>query len=188
MLPNHDIQNCVSTLQNKGVILYPTDTVWGLGCDATNADTVAKIFEIKQRNESKSLIVLVDSEAMLRHYVSKIPDFITSFLKESYQPTTIIYQNPKNLAKNAISSDNTIGIRLVQDDFCKKMIHSFQKPIISTSANISGDKTPAVFNQINPKIIEKCDYVVTFRQDDLQIKQPSRLVKFSPKGQPIFLR
>lgn len=184
----NDIKHCVETLKKQGTILYPTDTVWGIGCDATDVEAVAKIFNIKQRNESKSLIVLVDSEEMLRNYIGEIPDFVIHFLKTNQNPTTIIYDNPKNLAKNAISPDNTVGIRLVQDDFCKKIIHLFQKPIISTSANISGSETPKVFNDIDLKIKERCDYVANYRQDDNHPKQPSRLVKFNPNGEFIFLR
>ncbi len=184
----NDIKLCVETLNKKGVILYPTDTVWGIGCDATDVEAVAKIFKIKERNETKSLIILVDSEEMLCNYVQEIPDFVFHFLKTNQNPTTIIYNNPKNLAKNAFSSDNTIGIRLVQDDFCKNIIHLFQKPIISTSANISGNKTPQIFREIDSKIIERCDYVVKYRQDDNLPRLPSRLVKFDSNGKFTYLR
>ena len=183
-----DLKKTIDTLSKGQVILYPTDTVWGIGCDATNPEAVNKIFTIKRRNESKSLIVLVDSDEMLKHYVNEIPGFMLDFLKNTDNPTTIIYPFPKNLAKNVISFDNTVAIRIVKDDFCKKVIHLFQKPIVSTSANISGEPTPRFFKEIDEKIIESCDYVVQHRQDDDAIRQPSRLVRFDSERNIFFLR
>ncbi|GET44764.1 L-threonylcarbamoyladenylate synthase [Capnocytophaga felis] len=183
-----DIKKSTETLINEGVILYPTDTVWGLGCDATNVTAVSKIFGIKQRNESKSLIILVDSVEMLQKYISEIPNFVLNFLKTVQNPTTIIYSNPKNLAKNVISSENTVAIRLIQDDFCQKLIQNFGKPIVSTSANISGEPTPHIFSDVNSYIIEKCDYVVKHRQNDTEKRNPSQLVRFDSEGNIEFLR
>ncbi|MDO4228941.1 MAG: L-threonylcarbamoyladenylate synthase [Capnocytophaga sp.] len=185
---NLDIKNAVETLTVGGTILYPTDTVWGIGCDATNEEAVTKIFSIKQRNESKSLIILVDSEQMLRNYTENTSDFVFDFLKNIHEPTTIIYPNAKNLAKNVISSDNSVGIRLIKDDFCKKMIQKFGKPIVSTSANISGNPTPRIFKEIDTEIIKNCDYIVKHRQEDTEIRPPSRLVRFDLNGNIEFLR
>lgn len=183
-----DIKKASEILINEGVILYPTDTVWGLGCDATNVKAVSKIFQIKQRNESKSLIILINSIEMLQQYVSEIPNYILNFLKTIQNPTTIIYSNPKNLAKNVISSENTVAIRLIQDEFCQKLIKNFGKPIVSTSANISGEPTPQIFSDINPQIIKNCDYVVKHRQNDTEKRTPSRLIRFDSEGNIEFLR
>lgn len=183
-----DIKKSTETLVNKGVILYPTDTVWGLGCDATDVAPVAKIFKIKQRNESKSLIILVDSVKMLREYVAEIPDFVLDFLNSVQKPTTVIYSNPKKLANNVIASNNTVAIRIVKDDFCQKLIQNFGKPIVSTSANISGEATPQFFEDINAHIIENCDYVVKYRQNDQEKRIPSHLIQFDNEGNITFLR
>ncbi|CEN44163.1 L-threonylcarbamoyladenylate synthase [Capnocytophaga canis] len=183
-----DIKKTVETLTNGGTILYPTDTVWGIGCDATNEAAVTKIFSIKQRNESKSLIVLVDSEQMLRDYTEDVADVVFNFIKKNPEPTTVIYPKAKNLAKNVIAVDNSIGIRLVQDDFCQKIIRQFGKPIVSTSANISGKPTPKIFKEIEAEIIHNCDYVVRYRQMDTKVKSPSRLVFFDSNGNIEFLR
>ena len=163
------------------VILYPTDTVWGLGCDATNPDAVAKIFTIKQRNESKSLIILVNNTEMLQQYIAELPQKAIDYLKTITTPTTIIYNNPIHLAQNVIASDNTVAIRIVNDYFC-------QKPLVSTSANISGEPTPQFFKAISPAILAQADYIVPFRQNETDIKKPSRLVKFTSSGELIILR
>ena len=175
-------QQITEILKAGGVILYPTDTVWGIGCDATNPSAVARIFAIKQRSESKSLIILVSSIAMLREYIADLPQNILNYLQKINEPTTIIYENPQLLAPNVIAADNTVAIRLVQDPFCQQMINLFGKPIVSTSANISGELTPLYYQLINPQIIAQCDYVVPYRQDDTQIKNPSRLIRFDTDG------
>ena len=185
-MPNY--QQITEILKAGGVILYPTDTVWGIGCDATNPSAVARVFAIKQRSESKSLIILVSSIAMLREYIADLPQNIFNYLQKVTEPTTIIYENPQLLAKNVIASDNTVAIRLVQDPFCQQMITHFGKPIVSTSANISGELTPLYYQLINPQIIAQCDYVVPYRQDDTQIKNPSRLIRFDTDGEIQILR
>ena len=156
-------------------ILYPTDTVWGIGCDATNFEAITKVYQLKKRSESKSLIVLVSSLSMLKKYVS-VPKSICELLKKSNQPTTIIYENPTGFAKNAIASDGTIAIRVVLDPFCRKLIKKFQKPIISTSANISGDETPKSFQEISQPILEGVDYIVSLHQNRVHAK-PSTILK-----------
>lgn len=159
---NKDI---ILNLKLKNTILYPTDTVWGIGCDATESVAVAKIYKLKNREESKSLIILVSSINMLKKYVS-VPKKAIEIIKNAEKPTTIIYQNPKNIAFNAISSeDNTVAIRIVQDDFCRKLIKKFGKPIVSTSANISGDATPKSFSEISQPILESVDYIVSLQQE-----------------------
>lgn len=177
-----DIEKSIRTMQQGGVILYPTDTIWGLGCDATNEMAVRKIFEIKQRSESKSLIILVDSLQMLKDYVSEIPPYIIDFLNSVKQPTTVIYPNVIKLPSYVRASDNSVAIRCVQDVFCQRLIQSFGAPIVSTSANISGKPSPVFFSEIDNQIIESCDYVVQYRQDDIQPKAPSRLVRFSSQA------
>ncbi|MEX6625843.1 L-threonylcarbamoyladenylate synthase [Tenacibaculum salmonis] len=162
-------------LEKGKTILYPTDTVWGLGCDATNQNAVNKIYIIKNRAESKSLIILVDSIEMLKEYVDSISDIVLNILKTVEKPTTIIYPNPKNLAKNTIASDNTIAIRIPKDDFCLELIKEFGKPIVSTSANISGVPTPKTFSEISKAILQSVDYVVALHQDKITEKSSTIL-------------
>jgi L-threonylcarbamoyladenylate synthase len=168
-----EIKKSLEILFKKRILLYPTDTVWGIGCDATNEATVSKIFEIKKRNESKSLVVLVDSYPMLEKYIDKIPDVVKKILSKSKKPTTIIYSNPKHLAKNTIAQDNTIAIRIVQDEFCKKLINQFGKPIVSTSANSSGDSTPKSFVEISKSILDSVDYIVNLHKKKITNKSSS---------------
>ncbi len=170
------IKEVVNNLRKGNTILYPTDTVWGLGCDATNEESVKKIYQIKNREESKSLIILVDSIEMLKNYVDKISDKVFGILNKSKRPTTVIYNNPKNLAENTIASDNTIAIRIPKDEFCQKLIKEFGKPIVSTSANISGKPTPKSFSEISKAILNSVDYVVDLHQEKRSEKS-SRILK-----------
>lgn len=164
---------------NEGkTILYPTDTVWGIGCDATSEVAVDKIFKIKNRVESKSLIILVDSIEMLQEYITVIPDVVLDILKAAKRPTTIVYPNPKGLAKNVIASDNTVAIRIVKDEFCEELIRKLGKPIVSTSANISGEPTPKSFGEISQAILDSVDYVVALQQDTNSSKS-SRILKIN---------
>ena len=161
---------------NKGsTILYPTDTVWGLGCDATNEAAVKKIYKLKNREESKSLIILVDSIEMLQNHVESIPEKALETLRTSVKPTTIIYNNPKRLASNAIASDNTIAIRIPKDEFCIQLIKEFGKPIVSTSANVSGEPTPKSFSEISEAILKNVDYVVDLHQEKIAEKSSTIL-------------
>lgn len=157
-------------------ILYPTDTVWGIGCDATNSEAVKKIYTIKNREESKSLIILVDSVEMLERYLKSVPKEALEYLSNTTKPTTIIYSDPINLAQNTIASDNTIAIRIVQDEFCRKLIKKFGKPIVSTSANVSGFPTPKSFSEISAAIVNNVDYVVNLNQYKIAEKS-STIVK-----------
>ena len=151
-------------LKEGEIILYPTDTVWGIGCDASDFNAVSRIYKIKNRAESKSLIVLVSSLNMLKKYV-QVPKKAIEILQNTEKPTTIIYKNPRGFAKNTIAEDNTIAIRIVKDDFCRKLIKKFGKPIVSTSANVSGEPTPKSFSEIHKPILEGVDYIVNLHQD-----------------------
>ena len=169
------LNQSIEALLNSQVILYPTDTIWGLGCDATSIDAVAKIFKLKNRVESKSLVVLVSSIEMLCSYVHKVPQKAIDIISTTKKPTTIIYNNPKRLAVNVIASDNTIAIRIPSHDFCLDIINKFGKPIISTSANISGESTPKSFSEISLPILEGVDYVVNLEQDKITDKSSTIL-------------
>ncbi|MBA6155154.1 threonylcarbamoyl-AMP synthase [Tenacibaculum sp. S7007] len=170
------LKEIVNKLKEGKTILYPTDTVWGLGCDATNIEAVKKIYEIKNREESKSLIILVSSIEMLIEYLNEVSDKALEILKEATKPTTIIYNAPKNLADNTIAKDNTIAIRIPKDEFCVDLIEEFGKPIVSTSANISGEPTPKSFSEISKAILNSVDYVVDLHQEKKSEKS-SRILK-----------
>ncbi len=185
---SEDIEACLSVLNAGGVILYPTDTVWGLGCDATNNEAVQKIYTIKQRTESKALIVLLTEERDVIRYVSQ-PDLrVFDYLQQTTRPTTVIYPGAIGLAENLVAEDGSIAIRLVQDEFCRHLIKRFRKPIVSTSANISGQPAPAIFPDVSKKIIEAADYVVHYRRDDLTVRQPSAVVLWNDDGTVKVLR
>ncbi|HAV55106.1 MAG TPA: threonylcarbamoyl-AMP synthase, partial [Aequorivita sp.] len=149
----NEIENCIAVLKKGGLILYPTDTVWGIGCDATNPDAVDKVFKLKQRSDEKSLICLVHDFKMLNEYVENVPEVAYDILKFAKKPTTIIYDDPIRVAENIIAADNSLAIRVTKDEFCKKMIQRFRKPLVSTSANISGEKTPQSYAEIDPLIL-----------------------------------
>jgi L-threonylcarbamoyladenylate synthase len=183
-----DLQSCIKALNKGDLILYPTDTVWGIGCDATNEQAVANIFKLKKRIDSKSMIVLVDGEQTMLNYVvdNNLPIF--DYIKGIHKPTTVIYPGAKNLASNLLAEDGSIGIRVCNDVFCKKLIQLFGKPIVSTSANISGYPTPLCFQDISLDIIEGVQYVVKFRQEETELKQPSAVVKWDNEGNLIIIR
>jgi L-threonylcarbamoyladenylate synthase len=181
------VKNTVDFLKEGKTILYPTDTVWGIGCDATSFDAVKKIYKLKKREESKSLIILVDSVKMLMEYISNIPEEVILLLKSVKKPTTIIYNNPKNLASNVIAKDNTIAIRIVNDSFCKSLIHSFGKPIVSTSANVSGKSTPASFKDVSKVIKLGVDCVIEAEETNKNTK-PSTILRIMEDGSIISLR
>lgn len=178
-----EILNSLKVLRNGGVLLYPTDTIWGIGCDATNKKAVEKIYLIKKRPESKSLIILLDDVEKLKHYVTHVPDIAWDLIRNVERPLTIIYPKAKNLPENVLAEDHSIAIRIVKNEFCKQMIQSFGKPIVSSSANISGEPAPLVFNNIPQEIIEQVDYVVNLNQELLQEVKPSRIIKLNEKGE-----
>jgi L-threonylcarbamoyladenylate synthase len=174
-------------LAQQKTILYPTDTVWGLGCDATSEHAVSAIYKIKQRAESKRLIILVDSVSMLRHYVEKVPVRALEVIENATKPTTLIYKQPKNLAQNAVAQGDTVAIRVVSEGYCHQLIRAFGKPIVSTSANISGQPTPSSFKEIEPSILACVDYVVDLHRDDLNEKS-STILKVEDDGQITVIR
>ncbi len=182
MIFSEDITNSVNSLKNGGIILYPTDTIWGLGCDATNQEAVEKIFQIKSRSENKSLLILVDGIQMAERYVKEIPEIVFELTSVSDSPLTIIYPEGKNLAAGVCSDDGSVGIRICHEEFCKQLIKSFRKPIISTSANYSGKQAPGNFSEIDPKIIESVDYLVKYRQDDRSKYSSSPIIKINLDG------
>ena len=177
-----DIQNCLDILRSGGLILYPTDTVWGIGCDASNPDTIQKIFNLKGRSSSKALIVLVGSEVMLESTVVNMPDIAWDLIETTDKPLTLIYDQVKGIATNAIADDGSCGIRLAKDSFCEQLIKRFGKPIISTSANVSGEKTPIDFSSISDSILEGVDFIVNYRQNENTKQQASNIIKLKNNG------
>ncbi len=175
-------------IDSGGIIIYPTDTIWGIGCDATIPDSVERIFKIKQRSDSKSMLVLVNGLSMLESYLERVPEQAKEILDSARKPTTIIYPGAKNLASNLLGDDGSVGIRITTDPFCQQLIERTGKPIVSTSANISGALSPALFSQIEKEILEKVDYVVQWRQDEFEPTTPSAIIKLSKQGNIIVLR
>lgn len=184
----YDIKNCIKVLEEGGTILYPTDTVWGIGCDATNELAVEKVFALKNRPKEKSLIVLLADAKDVLQYVAAPPPDIIAILEGFDKPTTVIYEGAIGFADNAVNENGSIAIRVTDDPFCKALIKRMQKPLVSTSANISGEATPAIFSMVSDKIVSGVDYVVQHRQQDNTVKQPSRLVKIDDDGNMEILR
>ena len=180
-----EINKAIEVLKAGGTILYPTDTIWGLGCDATNAEAVNKIFKIKKREESKSLIVLMDNENRLNRYLKDIPPLAYDLIDNADKPLTIIYPGAKGLASNVINSDGSIAVRipLNQEIFCVKLITKFGKPIVSTSANISGEPAPISFKDIDKSILHEVDYIVNLPQDEMGTSKPSAIIKLEMNGE-----
>lgn len=170
------MEQTVKTLLSGGTILYPTDTIWGIGCDATNIDAISKVFEIKKRDKSKSLIILVESEKRLQDLV-EVPEMAWEIMGLSEKPVTFIYDHPQNLPPELLAADGSIGIRLVQDDFCKKLIQQLGRPIVSTSANFSGEKSPMRFADINPEIISLVDYAVEENREKVSKYSGSSIIR-----------
>lgn len=173
-----EIEKCISLLKEGKVILYPTDTVWGIGCDATNEEALSRIYRIKQRNEKKSMIILLDAMQRLPMYVKKIPLIAWDLLAHVTRPTTFVYQTAYNLPDKLIHEDGTIAIRIVQHEFCRRVIRGLGHPLISTSANIAGEPTPQTFDKISQEVISQVDYVVSQDHATSTDFKPSRLIKF----------
>jgi L-threonylcarbamoyladenylate synthase len=178
----NDIKKCIEVLKNGGLILYPTDTIWGIGCDATNEDAVAKIFTLKKRDDSKALVTLVAEERDINKYITQPDPAVFDFLDSATKPLTVIYDGATMLAENLLGANGSAAIRVVKDDFCKMLIKRFGKPIVSTSANISGEASPANFTDISPEIKTGVDYVVQHRQDDINNGVASTIVKLNRDG------
>lgn len=185
---NSDIEACLRVLESGGLILYPTDTIWGIGCDATNEAAVTKIFDLKKRPDSKALIVLIADERSLLQYVASPHIEVFDYIMGVSKPTTIIYDDAIGLASNLLAEDGSVGIRICADEFCKHLIKRFRKPIVSTSANLSGFPPPTVFSDIDIAVTQGVDYVVNYRQDDLTPASPSAVVKCSKDGRFTILR
>ncbi len=183
-----EIIKAAKVLQSGGMILYPTDTIWGIGCDATNFKAVEKINQLKKRTAQKRYIVLLDQPEKLEHYVEKIPEIIWDLLLRVDSPLTVVYPKAKNLAKNVIAADQSIAIRIVKDQFCQRLIRVFGKPIVSTSANFTHEPPPVMFNNISKELIGKVDYVVNFNRDKLNTMKPSTIIKITENGHYEILR
>ena len=182
MTQQEDIRKAVEVMRKGGVILYPTDTIWGIGCDATNEEAVKRVYNIKQRDDSKALICLVDSDARLQRYVRNVPEVAWQLIDCIEKPTTLILDNAVNLAPNLIAEDGSIGIRITKETFSKELCFRFQKALVSTSANISGEPAAQNYRDIDPKIIEQVDYVCWTRRQEHQPHAPSRIIKLSADG------
>ena len=179
MVFEDDIEKCLLILQQGGIILYPTDTVWGIGCDATNEQAVAKIYEIKKRQDEKAMIVLVAEEKEVLQYTASPDLSVFDYLQQTQKPTTVIYDGAIGLADNLIGNDGSIAIRICNEPFCRHLIKRFRKPIVSTSANISGQQTAKIFTDISGEIKKQVDYTVQYRQDDKIIAEPSSVIKWN---------
>lgn len=184
---NTEIQNAYEVIKEGGIILYPTDTVWGIGCDATNPEAVAKIYKLKRRAETQSMIVLMSGDKMMYNVFKDIPEVAWQILDLSENPTTLILDKPRNVAPNLIAADNSLGIRIVKDPFCFKLMEKMKKPLVSTSANISGQPTPKSFKEISPEIIKGVDYVVNLHHEKIAGK-PSTIIKLTNDSQVKVIR
>ncbi len=183
-----DIINCMATFETGGTILYPTDTIWGLGCDATDEHAVDKVSAIKNRPEKKSYIVLMSDVAMLKKYLTNPMADLENFIAAQTGATTIIYSGIKGIAQNALAADGSLGIRIPKDDFCLALINRFGKPIISTSANLSGEPNPSFYNEMSSAILERVDYTCHWRQEDEEPKAPSNIIKLNDDGTILKIR
>lgn len=183
-----DFLACLETLKKGGVVLYPTDTVWGIGCDATNQKAVEKIFQIKKRAESKSMLVLLDCPERLQNYVETVPEVAWDLVELSEKPLTVIFSGARGVAQKLLADDGSLGVRITKEEFSEKLCQALGRPIVSTSANVSGENSPRFFDEISQEIIEKMDYVVRFRRTDKTPKTPSSIIKLSPSGEVKIIR
>ena len=177
-----DITTCIEVLERCGLILYPTDTIWGIGCDATNTEAVKKVYRLKHRADNKALIVLLDSAEHLDHYVVDVPEMARELIDVAVKPLTIIYDGAYNLAPNLLGDNESVGIRISHEKFSQELCARFGKPVVSTSANVSGEPAAATFAQINPAIVQGVDYVVKYRQDDTAPHSASNIIMLSSDG------
>jgi Sua5/YciO/YrdC/YwlC family protein len=183
-----DINGALEVLRAGGLILYPTDTIWGIGCDATNPAAVERVYQLKGRDQSKSLIVLLDNENKLPGYIQEVPEIAYQLIEYTERPLTIVYSGAKNLAPNLIAEDGSIGIRIVNHAFCSPLLRRLRKPLVSTSANLSGQPSPKNFSEIAPEIIDGVDYVVSYDQDNSGTGTASIVMKLEPGGKFSFIR
>ncbi len=185
---NESIKRALEVLNKGGLIVYPTDTIWGIGCDATNEEAVRRVYELKRRHDSKAMLVLMDSSAKLNAYVPDIPDVAWDLVELSEKPLTVIYSGARNLAPNLLAQDGSVGIRITRELFSKTLCERFKRPIVSTSANVSGDPSPACFNAISREILDGVDYVVEYRRDDTKPAVPSSIIRLGYGGEVEIVR
>jgi len=185
---NNDIKQALDVLYKGGVILYPTDTIWGIGCDATNEEAVRRVYEIKRRADSKAMLVLVDSDVKVQSFIREVPDVAWDLIELSEKPLTIIYDGARNLAPSLVAEDGSVGMRVTREEFSKQLCFRFRKPIVSTSANISGEPSPASFAEISEEIKQAVDYIVAVRQDEPPCATPSSIIKLGAGGQVKVIR
>jgi L-threonylcarbamoyladenylate synthase len=183
-----EVAKALKIIKDGGTILYPTDTIWGIGCDATNTEAIERIYKLKQRDEAKSMIILLDTENKLESYISDVNPLAYDLIEYAENPLTLVMPGAKNISPALISSDGSVGIRISKHPFCQQLIQRLRKPLVSTSANISGKPSPQYFGQIAPEIIEGVDYVVDIDQYDMEIKTPSIIMKLAPDGKFEFIR
>lgn len=183
-----DIKHCLEVLDEEGIILYPTDTIWGIGCDATKSKAIKRIFELKKREEKKSMIILVDDEKMISDYVLNPSQKILSFINSATKPTTAIFKNAVHLPVNLVNEDGSVAVRIVKDEFCCELIRKLKKPLVSTSANISGENSPQNFREVSDKIKNGVDYMVQHRQNDFSKGLPSSIILLNANNEIEFIR
>jgi L-threonylcarbamoyladenylate synthase len=183
-----EVAKALKVVQEGGIILYPTDTIWGIGCDAANTEAINKIYRLKQRNEAKGMIILLDTENKLESYISEVNPLTYDLIEYAENPLTLVMPGAKNISQALISNDGSVGIRITKHPFCQQLIQRLRKPLVSTSANISGKPSPQYFLQIDLEIIEGVDYVVDIDQHDMEIKTPSTIMRLAPDGKFEFIR
>ena len=185
---NEDIKKACQVMREGGVILYPTDTIWGIGCDATNEEAVRRVYEIKQRADSKAMLVLVDTPVKVDFYVQDVPEIAWDLIDVADKPLTIIYSGARNLAPNLLAEDGSVGIRVTNEEFSRRLCQQFRKAIVSTSANISGQPSPRNFAEISDDIKSAVDYIVSFRQEEKANPKPSSIIKLGARGEIQIIR
>lgn len=183
-----EVANAFKVVQEGGIILYPTDTIWGIGCDAANTDAVKRIFALKQRDEAKSMIILLDTDNKLQSYIHEVPEIAYNLIEYAENPLTLVMPGAKNISPALIAADGSVGIRVTSHQFCQPLIQRLRRPLVSTSANISGEPSPQYFGQISDDIINGVDYVVNLEQHSTEIKKPSTIMRLDPSGKFEFLR
>ncbi len=188
MTQQEDIKNAVECMRKGGVILYPTDTVWGIGCDATNAEAVAKVYKIKKRDDSKALICLVDSDNRMQRYFRNVPNVAWQLIEVAVKPTTVILDNATGVAENLVAEDGSLAVRVTKEPFSQELCYRFQKPIVSTSANVSGEPAAQNYCDISPELLEAVDYVCWSRRQEHKPHTPSSIIKLSEKGEVTIIR
>lgn len=179
---SQDLQNAVECLKQGGIILYPTDTIWGIGCDARNSEAVKRIYELKKRSDSKSMLVLVNNESALERIIDDVPEIAYGLLEAAVNPLTIIYDSATGVSPELLAEDGSVGIRITREKFSSELCRCLRAPVVSTSANVSGQKAPAVFNEISDEIKKGVDYIVSYRQNENTPSKPSNIIKVSAGG------